>query len=508
MNRVLVLVVDILMVVTGAVLAIGLRDNLYIEWDKVERLFPYMLASAVAAVAIIELLGIDRSLWRFSALGDYLRIVVAAVCVVFTATAFSFVYNRMEGIARSIPLLHLGVTIWLMVGMRVAYRLRYLRQLRANPADAAASRAVLQSHVLLIGLNSLTDLFIKSVEETGATNCRVVAVFDPNKGGGDVRLHRVKVYRDEVDLATLIGELAVHGVFVNRLVLATPLETLPEAVRDDIRTLSQQSNMRVDMLPHLLGIEGAGDEHQGAQGQSPRSPSGDQNRASLDPEYVASLHGPYWVLKRGFDALLSGVLIILLAPVIAVLSVLVRLLIGGRAIFWQERPGLFGTPFKLYKFSSMKDPQLRDGRWLTDDERMTRFGRFLRATRLDELPQLWNILRGDMSFVGPRPLLPVDQPQDSHARLSIRPGLTGWAQVQGGRGIQPEDKLALDLWYLRNASFWLDLRIALQTVLVVLYGERIDRKAIQEAWDDLRNLHRNTRQQAVGSIMPGISRHL
>lgn len=113
-----------------------------------------------------------------------------------------------------------------------------------------------------------------------------------------------------------------------------------------------------------------------------------------------------------------------------------------------------------------------------------------------------------MSFVGPRPLLPVDQPQDSHARLSIRPGLTGWAQVQGGRGIQPEDKLALDLWYLRNASFWLDLRIALQTVLVVLYGERIDRKAIQEAWDDLRNLHRNTRQQAVDSIMPGISRHL
>jgi lipopolysaccharide/colanic/teichoic acid biosynthesis glycosyltransferase len=126
------------------------------------------------------------------------------------------------------------------------------------------------------------------------------------------------------------------------------------------------------------------------------------------------------------------------------------------------------------------------GRALSDEERTSGIGVFLRRTRLDELPQLLNILRGDMSFVGPRPLLPRDQDDAYRARLLVRPGLTGWAQVVGGRAISAEDKAALDVWYVRNASLTLDAKIALKTVPLVIFGETISRRLIENAWADLR----------------------
>jgi lipopolysaccharide/colanic/teichoic acid biosynthesis glycosyltransferase len=126
-----------------------------------------------------------------------------------------------------------------------------------------------------------------------------------------------------------------------------------------------------------------------------------------------------------------------------------------------------------------------DGRKLSDAERVTTVGVFLRFTRLDELPQLLNILRGDMSFIGPRPLLPCDQDPAYCARLLVRPGLTGWAQIIGGRAISPEDKAVLDIWYVRNASLYLDLKIALKTVPMVVFGETISRASIEEAWSEL-----------------------
>jgi hypothetical protein len=123
---------------------------------------------------------------------------------------------------------------------------------------------------------------------------------------------------------------------------------------------------------------------------------------------------------------------------------------------------------------------------LSDTERQSRLGRFLRRIRLDELPQLYNILVGDMSFVGPRPLLPVDQSPAFAARLAVRPGLTGWAQIKGGRELTASDKAALDIWYLRKASLWLDLRILFGTVAVIWQGEMTDFNAIRQAWRELR----------------------
>ena len=194
---------------------------------------------------------------------------------------------------------------------------------------------------------------------------------------------------------------------------------------------------------------------------------------------------PYWMVKRTIDFLGALALLIICFPLIAVVAALVLSGVGSPLLFWQQRPGLGGKPFRVYKFRTMRSAYTSDGRKLSDKERVSRLGMLLRRLRLDELPQLFNILRGDMSFIGPRPLLPCDQSDEYRARLLVRPGLSGWAQVVGGRDISPEDKAALDVWYVRHASLALDLEIVARTIPMVLLGERVSRPLIERAWRDL-----------------------
>jgi len=176
-------------------------------------------------------------------------------------------------------------------------------------------------------------------------------------------------------------------------------------------------------------------------------------------------------LKRVFDSLVSLCALLVLAPILAVLSLLVMLRMGRPILFRQRRPGLDGKLFTLYKFRTMAEGQTSDGSPLPDHERLTSFGAFLRAWSLDELPELWNVLRGDMSLVGPRPLHEqyLARYSQEHARRhDVRPGITGWAQVNGRNATSWEQRFDLDVWYVDNQSIWLDIRICLRTIAVVL----------------------------------------
>jgi lipopolysaccharide/colanic/teichoic acid biosynthesis glycosyltransferase len=171
--------------------------------------------------------------------------------------------------------------------------------------------------------------------------------------------------------------------------------------------------------------------------------------------------------KRLTDIVLSAAGLVVLTPVMAGIGVAVAVALGRPILFRQVRPGLHGKPFRLVKFRTMLDSTGPDGRPLDDSLRLTRFGRFLRASSLDELPELWNILKGEMSLVGPRPLLmrylPLYTPEQAR-RHDVRPGLTGWTQVNGRNAIGWPEKLALDTWYVDNRSFALDLKILVMTV--------------------------------------------
>ncbi|MBK9217482.1 MAG: sugar transferase [Uliginosibacterium sp.] len=168
------------------------------------------------------------------------------------------------------------------------------------------------------------------------------------------------------------------------------------------------------------------------------------------------------MLKRVFDFVAALMALLLLAPLIVGVALLVRLRLGRPVLFSQPRPGRHGRPFRMYKFRSMSSACDAQGVLLPDAQRLTRFGLWLRASSLDELPGLWSVLRGDMSLVGPRPLLIQYLPRYSSRqarRHEVRPGITGWAQVNGRNAISWEEKFELDVWYVEHQSFWLDLKI-------------------------------------------------
>lgn len=182
------------------------------------------------------------------------------------------------------------------------------------------------------------------------------------------------------------------------------------------------------------------------------------------------------MIKRFFDIMVSASLLFLLAPVLLVTALLVRRWLGAPVLFTQIRPGLYGQPFNMVKFRTMTDVRDAAGSLLPDAERLTRFGQFLRSSSLDELPELLNVLKGEMSLVGPRPLLMEYLPLYSDTqrrRHEVRPGITGWAQVNGRNAVGWDERFRLDVWYVDHRSLWLDLRILWMTVKKVLVREGI-----------------------------------
>lgn len=181
-------------------------------------------------------------------------------------------------------------------------------------------------------------------------------------------------------------------------------------------------------------------------------------------------------IKRLLDFILSLIAIIILSPILLIVAILVRIKLGSPVIFKQERPGLHEKIFTLYKFRTMTDAKDKEGNLLPDDVRLTKFGKLLRSTSLDELPELFNILKGDMAIVGPRPLLvrylPLYNEHQKH-RHDVRPGFTGLAQVNGRNSISWEEKFDLDVYYTKHLSFFMDIKIIIKTVKVVLFREGI-----------------------------------
>lgn len=234
-----------------------------------------------------------------------------------------------------------------------------------------------------------------------------------------------------------------------------------------------------------------------ANGFGAPAPARPQEKDSSEPLNRNSRHAPsatpnarmLEMVKRTFDIVASALLLLLLSPVMALTAILVWLSDPGTVFYRQMRVGRMSSRFVLLKFRSMKvnrkplDPDLEvSGR----DPLLTAVGRVIRRTKIDELPQLWNVLRGEMSLVGPRPVVPTHLARYSdfeRRRLEVRPGMTGWAQINGNIAVPRDQRIAMDVWYVDQRSWWLDLLILLRTVPVILFGEKPNPRAIQEALD-------------------------
>ena len=479
-RRGLLLLIDVVLICLATLLALGLRDNFETAPQRLLAYLPYVGFTAVVAVLVILSFGINRTIWRFSSLPDYLRLVGCVLVIVLGALAVGFLTNRLDGVARTLPMIQALLMIFALVGVRVAMRLRHVQRPVLPFQPPAATN---QETVLLVGLNALTDLFLRAVAEGGTEQIRIAGIV--NRGmqhsGRVVRQH--PVLGPPEDLAAIIRDLEVHGVTVDRIVITSPFVELSDAARAALLEVERSSTIQLDFLaPRILGDATA-------RWGSPDADAANRG-TPIKPAFVLKpdqdIKKRYRVAKRFFDVLGAGLLLAVLLPILLVVAVLVVCSVGFPIVFWQQRPGLDGRPFRLFKFRTMRSAHDDSGALIADEDRVSRIGWALRRLRFDELPQLYNVLIGHMSFVGPRPLLPRDQSAAFAARLSARPGLTGWAQVNGGRDVGALDKAALDVWYLNNASLRLDALILLHTVRMVVTGDRTDWVLVRETWEDLR----------------------
>ena len=466
---------DLFLVALATIAAAITRDNFEIIYPRLIALVPYLVITLSVAGLVLPALGIHRSAWQFTSMRDCLRITAATVVVVLSAVAIDFLVNRLDGVARALPLIQALLIISFLVGARILKRASYDRRVRSTPAPSDRIETI-----LVIGLNKLAEFYLQCIAEFHSSHVRIAGVLG---GGGRVgrSVHSHPVLGEPEQVISTLRRLETHGVFVDCILVTMPRNDLSLTVQEVLSQIQETTTIRLEYLYERMGI------------QSPPPPTVIAKSAPEEPvaSTVAAVNRAldqvsYHRVKRAFDVAASSVLVIALAPLFLLVGLLVAADVGFPVVFWQQRPGLGGRPFRLYKFRTMGDAYGADGRRKSDGERVSAVGNFLRRTRLDEWPQLLNILKGDMSFVGPRPLLPVDQPIDCPARLLVRPGLTGWAQIKGGRQISPSDKATLDVWYARNMSPALDLEIILGTVPMLIFGERVAEAAVGQAWRDLK----------------------
>ncbi len=478
MRQMLLLIVDLGLVFCATIGAFLLWGNLEFSFERLAPLAPYTAATLVLSLAILPTIGANRAVWRFSAVTDYLKILAATALVVGGAVAFAFSFNRLEGVPRSLPILQAMLIPFALIGVRMIRRVSRSVGERRTEEPHLPHAAPGYNNVLVIGLGGVTNLYLRAASQYARHRVRIAGLVseDPRLVGHVVS--GKKILGLLADLSSLLRDLEIHGVVINRIVVAEPFDKMSEPGREALREIESSSNIQVEFLLDQLGLAP----------QSASEAAGDavEEAFRFDAEGRQQLvNRPYWRFRRALDIIGAMTLLILLAPIMPILAVLIAVDVGAPVTFWQQRPGLNGRPFRLTKFRTMIPAHDEEGERVPDEQRSSPIGRFLRLTRLDELPQLANILTGEMSFIGPRPLLPIDQPAEYAARLLIRPGLTGWAQVIGGREISAVDKAALDVWYVRNASLVLDMEIVVRTIQMVIVGERIDHGAIRRAWDDL-----------------------
>jgi lipopolysaccharide/colanic/teichoic acid biosynthesis glycosyltransferase len=440
--------VDVCWALVSPFLALYLGEALVLTQQSWSMVALYCaLSSGFAIIAFLAFRLQDGITQHFSA-HDALDVAEAVLVAELMTCGFLFTLTRLDGIPRSIPLYH-GL---LLAGGLILARITTRISLSEDHGIDYHSR---RERVILIGANRLATAFIRLLGAYAPNRQSVVAVLDEKAAMVGRALGGVQVLGSPQELEAIVGEFAIHGIQVDRVIIAGESDLISSAALHDVERVCKKRHIAISFLPRMLGLT-----QQGAA----KAPA--VALAQPAPEF-ADARGLYLRLKRLVDVVGSVALLVLLLPIFLIATALVRFDLGSPVLFWQERTGWRGRPFLIYKYRTLRAPFDDGGEPAAGDRQPSGIGRFLRATRIDELPQLINVLLGDMSLVGPRPLLPEDQPSNTALRLSVRPGITGWAQVNGAKLVTKDEKEKFDEWYVRNASLWFDLKIVLMTLKIM-----------------------------------------
>jgi lipopolysaccharide/colanic/teichoic acid biosynthesis glycosyltransferase len=470
---------DLFWAVVSPVLALYLRDPDLVFRADWEVLGYYWLFSSGFALVAFVALRLQDGMTRYFSVHQALDIAEAALFTELMTFVTLFTLTRLDGIPRSMPLTHGLLLAGGLIAARIAVRVIFSEDRRALDYHYRRER------IILIGANRFASSFIQLLKAYAPAHEPVIAVLDQDTKMVGRAIAGVQVLGSPHELDAIISEFAIHGVETDRVVIAGEEDFLSSAVLQELRRICNKRQIDLSFLPRMIGVT---------------------ERKAVNVAVVIPQRGPetpsvalsaFFRLKRWIDVVGSLVLIVLLFPLFLVAGGLVLLDVGRPILFWQERLGWKGRSFLIYKFRTLRAPFDAEGNPTLAGRRPSAIGRFLRATRLDELPQLLNVLLGDMSLVGPRPLLPEDQPSNMSLRLSVRPGISGWAQVNGAKLVSKEEKEKLDEWYVRNASLWVDLRIALATIKVILKG-RVSPAEISADTEQVRSKNIGLQRTSTG----------
>jgi lipopolysaccharide/colanic/teichoic acid biosynthesis glycosyltransferase/glycosyltransferase involved in cell wall biosynthesis len=419
----------------------------------------YILMSTAFSLIAFVIFRVNRGIPEFLSVRDVLKIAQAVFVAGLMTGSTLFITTRLQDIGRSVPVIHALILGAGLFSLRLfAHILRH----RQHVAARAATPAICGESVILIGINKLAVLYMRLVEAMERPRQTIVALLDEDPGKTGRTVGGVRVYGSAADLERIIEEFAVHGIAIDRVMLGDK-NVLSQDARAIIEDVCLQRGIDLGIIPEVLGIDRLSPREKPLPSWLPNQ-TGALGSGSTLPAYARH--------KRAISLAVVVPLIVLLSPLILITAFAAFMDVGSPIFFWQQRVGLNGRTFSIYKVRTLHNIYDRRGRRVPEERRLSRTGRVLRKLRLDELPQLLNVLVGDMALIGPRPLLFRDQPSSMSRRLAIRPGITGWAQVNGGTLLSAEEKGALDDWYVAHMSARLDIRIVLLTLRSMLFGDR------------------------------------
>lgn len=460
--------VDLFWAIAASFIALALRDPALLDPGAFPAAAPapYQFAFISAGCAVLMIVGFRLSdhMGQFFSLRDASAICAASACAVAASCVLLFTFMRLEGVPRSTPLIFGLVLSAGIMSSRVAM-LVFHKDVWRERSRRSETRPAELRRIIVIGVDRFVSAAIKLTDCLSPRTTQIVAALDGRELLVGRKIAGVSIVGGPRDIGAVIDEYAVHGVYVDQVWLSEDKGFLPSELLDEIISQCESRGVAIVGMSEALNLI-----------SSPPTVSADDRDGGQRFDAPA-----YFEQKRIFDACAASLLFVLAVPVALCVAYVVFLDVGAPILFWQERIGRNGQKFLLYKFRTYRAPFDKYGRPVPEERRLSRIGRIIRATRLDEIPQLYNVIAGHMSLIGPRPLLPHDQPDDPGPRLSVRPGVTGWAQINGGTSVSPEEKNALDLWYIRHASLRLDLEIAIGTLLVALSGEKLNGRAVDHA---------------------------
>jgi lipopolysaccharide/colanic/teichoic acid biosynthesis glycosyltransferase len=430
--------------------ALVIRDAPILYYSNFD-LGRFWLISFAACLVAFAAFRLHQQLPRYFGIKDALAIAKATVFAEFIIFFAMFFMTRLDGVPRSTLVIH----ALLISGGLILSRL-LIRLIRTDSTIQSEAGAADAEHIVLIGANGISAAFVRLLDSIAPGKRHVVAVLDDSPRLKGRSMAGIAVAGSIGHLASLIDEFKVHGVRIDRVLVAGSQESLPALTMEAVRSICADEELALDFLPDLFGMG------------SRQEPAMSKPSPEAVPNFAPST---YFRFKRGVDIVLAASMMLLFAPVFLTVVILAYLDVGAPVVFWQRRLGCKGQPFRLRKIRTLRAPYDARGRALPNEERLSAFGRFLRRSHLDELPQLLNVLVGDMSLIGPRPLLPRDQPEDPTVRLMVRPGISGWAQVNGGALLTAAEKDVFDEWYVRNATLQVDLRIMRMSLSAAFTGD-------------------------------------